>query len=142
MAVAMNELSKTGKVTQVIGPVVDVEFPAGSLPEIFTALTVSNPGISDKSGNLTIEVAQHLGENTARCIAMDSTDGLVRGQQVKNTGGPISVPVGKEVLGRILNVIGEPVDEKGPINATRRMPIHREPPSFEEQDVRMLPFET
>ena len=103
MAVALSETAKLGKVTQVIGPVVDVEFPAGSLPEIFTALTVSNPGISDKSDNLTIEVAQHLGENTARCIAMDSTDGLVRGQQVKNTGGPISVPVGKEVLGRILN---------------------------------------
>src|SRR5438132_1320717 len=137
MAVALSETAKLGKVTQVIGPVVDVEFPAGSLPEIFTALTVSNPGISDKSDNLTIEVAQHLGENTARCIAMDSTDGLVRGQQVKNTGGPISVPVGKEVLGRILNVIGEPVDEKGPIRATRRLPIHRDPPEFQEQDVRM-----
>ncbi|TMB07031.1 MAG: F0F1 ATP synthase subunit beta, partial [Deltaproteobacteria bacterium] len=142
MAVALSETAKLGKVTQVIGPVVDVEFPAGSLPEIFTALTVSNPGISDKSDNLTIEVAQHLGENTARCIAMDSTDGLVRGQQVKNTGGPISVPVGKEVLGRILNVIGEPVDEKGPVRATRRLPIHRDPPEFQEQDVRMIPFET
>ena len=141
-AVAMTEVGKVGKVTQVIGPVVDVEFPVGALPEIFTALTVSNPGISEKADNLTIEVAQHLGENTARCIAMDSTDGLVRGQPVNNTGGPISVPVGKEVLGRILNVIGEPVDERGPIKVTRRMPIHREPPSFEEQDVRMLPFET
>src|SRR5437870_2734503 len=141
-AVAMNEMSKVGKVTQVIGPVVDVEFPVGSLPEIFTALTLSNPSISDKPDNLTIEVAQHLGENTARCIAMDSTDGLVRGQQVKNTGGPISVPVGKEVLGRILNVIGEPVDEKGPVRATRRLPIHRDPPEFQEQDVRMIPFET
>src|SRR5438874_1753428 len=142
MAVALSETAKLGKVTQVIGPVVDVEFPAGSLPEIFTALTVSNPGIYDKSDNLTIEVAQHLGENTARCIAMDSTDGLVRGQQVRNTGGPISVPVGKGVLGRILNVVGEPVDEKGPIHATRRLPIHRDPPTFIEQDVRMVPFET
>src|SRR5438067_12825622 len=142
MAVAMTEVQKTGKVTQVIGPVVDVEFPPGSLPEIYMALTVSNPSISAEAENLTIEVAQHLGENTARCIAMDSTDGLVRGQPVNNTGGPISVPVGKEVLGRILNVIGEPVDERGPVKATRRMPIHREPPSFEEQDVRMLPFET
>src|SRR6266478_9279179 len=132
MAVALSETAKLGKVTQVIGPVVDVEFPPGSLPEIFTALTVSNSGISDKQDNLTIEVAQHLGENTARCIAMDSTDGLVRGQQVKNTGGPISVPVGKEVLGRILNVIGEPVDEKGPVRATRRLPIHRDPPRSEE----------
>ena len=127
-AVAMNELQKVGKVTQVIGPVVDVEFPPGALPEIYTALTVSNSGISDKPDNLTIEVAQHLGENTARCIAMDSTDGLVRGQPVKNTGGPISVPVGKSVLGRILNVVGEPVDERGPIHATRRKPIQRDPP--------------
>ncbi|HZR10989.1 MAG TPA: F0F1 ATP synthase subunit beta, partial [Myxococcales bacterium] len=138
----MNELQKMGKVTQVIGPVVDVEFAPGALPEIFTALTLSNPSISDKSDNLTIEVAQHLGENTARCIAMDSTEGLIRGQSVKNTGGPISMPVGKEVLGRILNVVGEPVDEKGPIKATRRLSIHRDPPTFEELDVRMVPFET
>src|SRR5213080_1308672 len=141
-AVAMTEVGKIGKVTQVIGPVVDVEFPPGALPEIFTALTLSNPSISAEAENLTIEVAQHLGENTARCIAMDSTDGLVRGQPVKNTGGPISVPVGKAVLGRILNVIGEPVDEKGPIHATRRLPIHRQPPEFSEQDLRMIPFET
>jgi len=141
-AVAMNEVSKVGKVTQVIGPVVDVEFPAGSLPEIFTALTLSNPSISDKPDNLTIEVAQHLGENTARCIAMDSTDGLVRGQPASNTGGPISMPVGKEVLGRILNVVGEPIDELGPVHAKRRLPIHRDPPTFQEQDVRMVPFET
>ncbi|HYS11500.1 MAG TPA: F0F1 ATP synthase subunit beta [Myxococcales bacterium] len=138
----MTEVGKIGRVTQVIGPVVDVEFPPGALPEIYTALTLSNQGISDKPDNLTVEVAQHLGENTARCIAMDSTEGLVRGQPVKNTGAPISVPVGKAVLGRILNVVGDPVDEKGPIHATRRMPIHREPPEFEEQDVRMVPFET
>src|SRR3954463_14054195 len=142
MAVALNETSKVGKITQVIGPVVDVEFPPNALPEIFTALTLSNPGISDKPDNLTVEVAQHLGENTARCIAMDSTDGLVRGQPVKSTGGPITVPVGKEVLGRILNVVGDPVDEKGPVNAKRRLPIHRAPPDFQEQDVRMVPFET
>src|SRR5438105_1752056 len=141
-AVAMNEMSKVGKVTQVIGPVVDVEFPANALPEIFTALTLSNPSISDKADNLTIEVAQHLGENTARCIAMDSTEGLVRGQSVKNTGAPISVPVGKAVLGRILNVVGEPVDERGPIAASKRLPIHRDPPAFTDQDVRMVPFET
>jgi len=142
MAVAIHETSKVGKITQVIGPVVDVEFPPGALPEIFTALTLSNPSISDQADNLTIEVAQHLGENTARCIAMDATDGLIRGQPVRNTGGPISVPVGKGVLGRILNVVGEPVDEKGPIHATRRLPIHRDPPTFIEQDVRMVPFET
>ncbi|HEY4769831.1 MAG TPA: F0F1 ATP synthase subunit beta [Myxococcales bacterium] len=142
MAVAISETQKLGKITQVIGPVVDVEFPPGALPEIFTALTLSNPSISDQADNLTIEVAQHLGENTARCIAMDATDGLIRGQPVRNTGGPISVPVGKGVLGRILNVVGEPVDEKGPIHATRRLPIHRDPPTFIEQDVRMVPFET
>jgi F-type H+-transporting ATPase subunit beta len=142
MAVAITETQKLGKITQVIGPVVDVEFPPGALPEIFTALTLSNPSISDQADNLTIEVAQHLGENTARCIAMDATDGLIRGQPVRNTGGPISVPVGKGVLGRILNVVGEPADEKGPIHATRRLPIHRDPPTFTEQDVRMVPFET
>src|SRR5919197_760499 len=133
---------QNGRITQVIGPVVDVEFPPGALPEVYTALSVTNPGIDERSDNLVIEVAQHLGENTARCIAMDSTDGLVRGQQVTNTGAPISVPVGKAVLGRILNVVGEPVDEKGPVRATRRLPIHRDPPEFQEQDVRMVPFET
>jgi len=141
-AVAMTEMQKTGKVTQVIGPVVDVEFPPGALPQIYTALTLSNVGISNEPDNLTIEVAQHLGENTARCIAMDSTEGLVRGQPTKNTGAPISVPVGKETLGRILNVIGQPVDERGPVNATRRMPIHHAPPTFVDQDVRVQAFET
>ena len=142
MAVALNDITKVGKVTQVIGPVIDVEFPPGALPEIFTALTLSNPSISAEAHNLTVEVAQHLGENTARCIAMDSTEGLIRGQPVTNTGAPITVPVGKEVLGRILNVVGEPVDERGPIKATRRLPIHRSPPDFTEQDVKMVPFET
>src|SRR2546423_5600211 len=141
-AVALTETQKTGKVTQVIGPVVDVEFPPGTLPEIYTALTLSNPGISSDADNLTVEVAQHLGENTARCIAMDSTEGLVRGQPAKSTGAPISVPVGKETLGRILNVIGQPVDERGPVNATRRNPIHHPPPSFVDQDVRVQAFET
>jgi F-type H+-transporting ATPase subunit beta len=131
-----------GKVMQVIGPVVDVEFPPGGLPEIYTALTMSNQGISAEADNLTVEVAQHLGENMARCIAMDSTEGLVRGQQVKNTGAGISVPVGKATLGRIANVIGNPVDERGPIKATKRMPIHRMPPTFVEQNVKMEAFET
>src|ERR671922_47537 len=141
-AVAMTEVQKAGKITQVIGPVVDVEFPPGALPEIYTALTLSNASISSEPDNLTIEVAQHLGENTARCIAMDSTEGLVRGQPAKNTGAPISVPVGKETLGRILNVVGQPVDERGPVNATRRMPIHHPPPTFVDQDVRVQAFET
>src|SRR5436853_3205438 len=141
-AVALTETQKMGKVTQVIGPVVDVEFPPGALPETYPALTLSNAGISSDPDNLTVEVSQHLGENTARCIAMDSTEGLVRGQPAKNTGAPISVPVGKETLGRILNVIGNPVDERGPVNAKRRMPIHRPPPSFVEQDTRVQAFET
>ncbi len=131
-----------GRITQVIGPVVDVEFPPGGLPDIYTALSVTNPGIDAKSDNLVVEVSQHLGENTARCIAMDSTDGLVRGMAVKNTGSPISMPVGKEVLGRILNVIGEPVDERGPVPATRKMPIHRAPPSLVDQNVKIEAFET
>jgi len=131
-----------GRVTQVLGPVVDVEFPAGSLPEVFTALKLSNPAISSQPENLTIEVALMLGENTVRCIAMDTTDGLARGIPVKNTGAPIQVPVGKETLGRILNVVGEPVDERGPVRATKYLPIHRPPPTFVEQDVRVQAFET
>ncbi|MHB8417355.1 MAG: F0F1 ATP synthase subunit beta [Myxococcales bacterium] len=131
-----------GKLSQVIGPVIDVQFPPGALPAIQTALTLSNAAIDGRPDNLTVEVAQHLGEDTVRCIAMDSTDGLVRGAPVKNTGAPISVPVGKETLGRILNVIGEPVDELGPVKATRRLPIHRAPPTFVDQDVRVQAFET
>src|SRR3984893_5560562 len=142
MAEAFHDTSRGGKITYVIGAVGDVDFPPGSLPEIFTALTLSNPSISDQADNLTIEVDQHLGENPARCIAMDATDGLIRGQPGRNTRGGISVRVGKGVLGRILNVVGEPADEKGPIHATRRLPIHRDPPTFIEQDVRMVPFET
>src|SRR5512139_643012 len=133
---------QSGKITQVIGPVVDVEFPPGGLPDIYTALAVTNPGIDARQDNLVIEVAQHLGENTARCISMDSTDGLVRGMAVKSTGAPISVPVGKEVLGRILNVVGDPVDERGDVKATRKMPIHRAAPTLTEQNVKIEAFET
>ncbi|WP_242392636.1 F0F1 ATP synthase subunit beta [Anaeromyxobacter oryzisoli] len=133
---------QNGRITQVIGPVIDVEFPAGALPDIYTALAVTNPGIDERPDNLVIEVSQHLGENTARCIAMDSTDGLVRGMPVKNTGAPISVPVGKAVLGRILNVVGDPVDERGPVAATQRLPIHRAAPTLVEQNVKIEAFET
>ncbi len=133
---------QNGRITQVIGPVVDVEFPAGALPEIYTALAVTNPAIDGRVENLIVEVSQHLGEDTARCIAMDSTEGLVRGMPVRNTGTNITMPVGKEVLGRILNVVGDPVDERGPVNATRRMPIHRAPPSLVEQNVKVEAFET
>ncbi|QRK10207.1 F0F1 ATP synthase subunit beta [Archangium violaceum] len=136
------QVPTVGKVTQVLGPVVDVEFPPGGLPEVYTALKVTNVNISSAADNLTIEVAQHLGENTVRCIAMDSTDGLARGQPVKNTGAPIQAPVGKATLGRILNVTGDPVDEKGPVNAKESWPIHRQPPLFTDQDVRVQMFET
>jgi F-type H+/Na+-transporting ATPase subunit beta len=142
MATATATNLQNGRITQVIGPVVDVEFPPGALPPVYAALALTNPGIDDRENNLIIEVAQHLGENTARCIAMDSTEGLVRGMAVLNTGAPISMPVGKEVLGRILNVIGEPVDERGPVAATRRMPIHRAPPILTEQNVKVEAFET
>jgi F-type H+-transporting ATPase subunit beta len=131
-----------GRITQVIGPVVDVEFPPGGLPDIYTALSITNPGIDARQDNLVIEVSQHLGENTARCISMDSTDGLVRGMAVKNLGAPISMPVGKEVLGRILNVVGEPVDERGPVAAVKKLPIHRAAPTLVEQNVKIEAFET
>ncbi len=134
--------TQNGRITQVIGPVVDVEFPPGSLPEIYTALAVTNPGIDDRPENLVVEVAQHLGENTARCVAMDSTEGLQRGMPVKSTGAPINMPVGKEVLGRILNVVGEPVDEKGGVAAKLFRPIHRPAPSLVEQNVKVEAFET
>ena len=104
-----------GKVTQVIGPVVDVEFPPGKLPPIYQALRVSNPAISTVDWNLVLEVASHLGENTVRAIAMDATEGLVRGMDVQDTGDNIKVPVGPQTLGRIINVIGDPVDGGGPI---------------------------
>ena len=138
----MAEALLDGKVTQVIGPVLDVEFPPGGLPRTLTALKVTNPAISDKEWNLTVEVSQHLGENTVRCVAMDATEGLMRGAKVKNTGQPIAMPVGKATLGRILNVIGEPVDEQGPVTATEFRPIHREPPTFAEQSTRVQMLET
>jgi F-type H+-transporting ATPase subunit beta len=131
-----------GRIVQVTGPVVDVEFPPGSLPEIYTALRVTNPGVDDRPDNLVLEVAQHLGENTVRCVAMDTTDGLVRGQAAKNTGDGIRIPVGPETLGRIINVIGDPVDERGPVNAKRTLPIHRPPPEFVDQSTGVEALET
>jgi F-type H+-transporting ATPase subunit beta len=119
--------NNTGRVTQILGAVVDVQFE-GELPYIQNALETK---VGER--RLVLEVAQEIGENTVRCIAMDTTDGMVRGAEVTDTGAPISVPVGPGVLGRILNVIGEPIDERGPIAATRYMPIHRDAPSFEEQ---------
>ena len=131
-----------GKIIQVMGPVVDVAFPPGELPEIFTALRASNTAIDDREGNLVLEVAQHLGENTVRTIAMDSTEGIVRGQAVQNTGDVIRVPVGPATLGRIMNVIGEPVDGRGPIAAETTLPIHRPPPEFVDQSTTVETLET
>ncbi len=120
-----------GKIVQVTGPVVDVAFPEGKLPAIYNALTITNPIISDQADNLVLEVAQHLGENTIRCISMDATEGLTRGMDVKDTGDQISVPVGSGVLGRIMNVTGEPVDEAGPISFDKKYPIHKKAPKFD-----------
>jgi F-type H+-transporting ATPase subunit beta len=131
-----------GKIVQVIGPVVDVRFETGQLPALYNAVKISNPSISDVEGNLTVEVAQHLGDNVVRCVAMDTSDGLVRGMDAVDTGAPISVPVGPETLGRILNVIGEPVDDAGPVNAKKFYPIHRPAPAFEDQSMKVEMLET
>jgi F-type H+-transporting ATPase subunit beta len=131
-----------GKLTQVLGAVVDVEFSDGALPPIYNALKITNPAISAAEWNLVIEVAQHLGENTVRCVAMDTTEGLVRGMDVLDTGAGISVPVGEETLGRIINVIGEPVDEAGPINTKKFSPIHRSAPEFVDQETKVQALET
>ena len=133
---------KIGYIKQVVGPIVDVEFEQGQLPNILTALLVSNPAINDEADNLVIEVAQHLGDNIVRTIAMDVTDGLVRGMPVKDTGSPIMMPVGKAGLGRVLNVVGRPVDGLGPISQEKMMPIHREAPKFTEQDTTVRVLET
>ena len=130
-----------GKIVQVIGAVVDVEFSDGHLPDILTALEIKNPNNSD-APDLVCEVAQHLGDNVVRTIAMDATEGLVRGMEVVDTGNPIMVPVGKAAVGRILNVIGRPVDEMGPVNAEKYYPIHRPAPEFTEQNTKVELLET
>jgi F-type H+/Na+-transporting ATPase subunit beta len=132
----------SGRITQVIGPVVDVAFPAGKLPNLMNALTVSNPNISDVPDNLVLEVAQHLGESIVRTIAMDTTEGLVRGGAARDTGAPITMPVGPATLGRILNVVGQPVDNQGAVNTTRYLPIHQPAPLFVEQSTTVEIFET
>jgi F-type H+/Na+-transporting ATPase subunit beta len=131
-----------GKITQVMGAVVDVEFENSSLPPIYNALQVTNPTINDQEWNLILEVAQHLGENTVRCIAMDSAEGLVRGIPVRDTGNVITVPVGEETLGRILNVVGEPVDEGPSLAHVKRSPIHRAAPDFVDQSTEAKILET
>jgi F-type H+-transporting ATPase subunit beta len=125
---------RKGKVTQVLGAVIDVEFPKETgIPDIYNALLATNGAIDDKPNNLTLEVMQHLGDSTVRCVAMDTADGLVRGQEVVDTGSPIAIPVGPKTLGRIMDVVGRPVDELGPIDCEVRWPIHRSAPSYEEQ---------
>lgn len=131
-----------GKIVQVIGNVVDVEFAEGKLPEILSAIAISNPSISDEEGNLIVEVAQHLGDNVVRCVGMDTTDGLVRGMPAKDTGKPIQMPVGKPSLGRVLNVVGRPVDGLGPVDAEKYADIHRAAPLFTEQDTSVRVLET
>jgi F-type H+-transporting ATPase subunit beta len=125
-----------------MGPVVDVEFEQGNLPRIYTALLITNPAINDEPDNLVIEVAQHLGDNVVRTIAMDVTDGLTRGQVVKDTGKPIMMPVGEAGLGRVLNVVGRPVDGLGPVSQEKMLPIHREAPKFTELDTTVRVLET
>ncbi len=136
----MNE--NKGVILQIIGPVVDVSWEGGDLPPIQTALRITNPVIDDREWNLVVEVAQHIGERTMRCIALDTTDGLRRGQPVQDTSSPVQVPVGPQVLGRIINVIGQPVDELGPVGSSQFFPIHRAPPSFVELDTKVSYLET
>jgi F-type H+-transporting ATPase subunit beta len=131
----------TGKIVQVIGAVVDVEFPSGDLPHILTALKIKNVN-NLNAPELVCEVAQHLGDNIVRTIAMDATDGLVRGMPVQNTGRPIMAPVGKGALGRIINVIGQPVDDRGPVETDKYLPIHRPAPAFTEQNTKVELLET
>ncbi|MCE0497190.1 MAG: F0F1 ATP synthase subunit beta [Methylacidiphilales bacterium] len=141
MVAAASPTVNVGKITQVIGPVVDVEFPEGHLPELNNALTVEHT-LQGKPVIITLEVQQHLGEGWVRAVAMSSAEGLKRGYEVRDTGAPISVPVGEGVLGRIFNVLGEPTDEKGPVKFTKRYPIHRPAPTLLDQDTRSEVLET
>jgi F-type H+-transporting ATPase subunit beta len=136
-------MGRKGKIVQVLGAVIDVEFPQGAgIPKIYDALLTTNPTIDNQPNNLVLEVAQHLGDNVVRCIAMDSSEGLVRGQEVIDSGAPISVPVGQKTLGRILDVTGRPIDELGSVDTDIRWPIHRPTPSFEEQSTSKQILET
>ena len=136
------EEQNIGRIKQVIGPVVDVEFPSGKVPPIYQSLKVTNKSNGPKEWNLVLEVSLHLGEGAVRCIAMDATDGLTRGQAVLDTGDQIQMPVGPETLGRIVNVVGEPVDEQGPVSAKKTWGIHRPAPLFKDQSTAVEPFYT
>src|ERR687889_1831790 len=143
MSTHANNGQATGKVVQVIGPVLDVEFGSGYLPPIYTALRVTSEGFDVPTPiDVICEVEQHLGEGRARTVSMLPTDGMVRGMRAYDTGGPITVPVGEGTLGRVLNVIGEPVDTLGPVKHEKRYPIHRHAPTFEEQSTELQMFET
>ena len=134
---------KVGKVVQVMGPVVDIEFEDANLPPIHNAIRITDKKkLSSRTIDAIVEVQQHLGENRVRAISMVSTDGMVRGMKAMDTGGPITVPVGKETLGRLINVVGEPIDNLGPLKTKKRYPIHRDPPSFEEQETTTEMFES
>ena len=124
--------TKTGKIVQIIGSTFDIEFPEGHLPEIYNAVKIAGTTKGGATIDLTGEVQQHLGGSRVRCVALGGTDGLVRGMDVTDTGGPVSVPVGLETLGRVFNLLGQPIDGRGPVNATETRPIHREPPKFDE----------
>ena len=136
------EKTNIGYITQVIGPVVDVKFPGGKMPPIYNALTIKGKNEAGQEVSVTSEVQQLLGDNQVRAVAMSSTDGLVRGMEVVDTGAPISVPVGKATLGRIFNVLGEPVDNKGPVDTQEKSPIHREAPKLTELETKPSVFET
>ncbi len=140
---SQNPQQVEGRVIQVIGPVVDVEFPEEHLPAIFNAVRIQDSG---EKGEVPIdvitEVAQHLGEGRARCVALQPTDGMVRGMRAVDQGEAISVPVGRPTLGRVLNVVGEPVDERGPLKTDERLPIHREAPALDQQSTEIEMFET
>lgn len=136
---SVSESQNAGRVVQVIGPVVDIEFPKGNLPKIYNAVTINS---EENDINLTLEVMKQLGDNRVRTVAMDSTDGLVRGMEAKNAGQPISVPVGEDVLGRMFNVLGDTIDDRGEVGTDKYMPIHRDPPSFDEQETSTEVFET
>ena len=134
---------RAGVVVQVIGPVVDVLFKGQTVPEIYSAIRITSEGFDSPSPvDIVVEVEQHIGEDTVRCVAMHPTEGLARGMKAVDTGGPITVPVGPEVLGRVMNVIGEPVDRLGPIETSLRYPIHRQPPTLDDQNTHLEMFET
>jgi F-type H+-transporting ATPase subunit beta len=140
---ATQAIGRKGKIVQVLGAVIDVEFPQGAgIPKIYDALLTTNATIDNQPNNLVLEVAQHLGDNVVRCIAMDSSEGLARGQEVVDSGAPISVPVGQKTLGRIIDVTGRPIDELGSVDTDIRWPIHRATPSFEEQSTSKQILET